>query len=54
MKPIQRSLLVALALLTGLWLLAGTLMPQPFTYFSFRAAFMQYSGAVAIGAMRLL
>ncbi|MDR1996680.1 ferric reductase-like transmembrane domain-containing protein [Azonexus sp.] len=51
MKRIKISLLAILLLLTVLWLAADTLMPEPFTYFSFRVAFMQYSGALAIGLM---
>ncbi|MDR0777218.1 MAG: ferric reductase-like transmembrane domain-containing protein [Azonexus sp.] len=51
MKRIKISLLAILLLLTVLWLAADTLMPKPFTYFSFRVAFMQYSGALAIGLM---
>lgn len=51
MKPIHLFLWATLALLTGLWLLADTLAPQPFTYFEFRAVFMQYSGVLAIGVM---
>jgi Predicted ferric reductase len=51
MKRIKVSLLAVLLLLTALWLAADTLLPEPFTYFSFRAAFMQYSGVIGIGAM---
>ena len=49
---IQRALWAALLGLTALWLWAEpTPWPQPFHYFAFRASFMQYSGALAIGAM---
>ena len=51
MKRIKISLLAILLVLTALWLAADTLWPQPLTYFSFRAAFMQYSGVIAIGVM---
>lgn len=37
--------------LAGLRCLADTLLPQPFTYFSFRAAFIQLTGILAIGTM---
>ena len=51
MKRIKVSLLAVLLLLTALWLAADTLAPAPFTYFSFRAVFMQYSGVIGIGLM---
>ncbi|MDT3706063.1 MAG: ferric reductase-like transmembrane domain-containing protein [Thiobacillus sp.] len=51
MKRIKFSLLALLLVLAGLWLLADTLLPRPFTYFSFRTAFVQFSGIIAIGAM---
>jgi len=51
MKRIKLSLLAIPLLLTVLWLAADTLFPEPFTYFSFRVAFMQYSGAIGIGLM---
>jgi predicted ferric reductase len=51
MKRIKVALLAILLLLTVLWLAADTLTPVPFTYFSFRAVFMQYSGVVGIGVM---
>ena len=53
MTKISRALAVVLVLLAGLWLMADTLVPQPFSYFSFRAKFMQFSGVLAIGAMSL-
>lgn len=53
MNRIKLFLVSLLAALTGLWLLADTLAPQPFTYFSFRAVFVQYTGLVAIGAMSI-
>lgn len=51
MMPIQWALWAFLAAATVLWLLADTFFPQPFGYFAFRNAFMQYSGVVAMGAM---
>lgn len=42
------SLLLALS---ALWLQADTLLPAPFTYFSFRAAFVQYTGTIGMGLM---
>lgn len=51
MTRIKVSLLVVLLLLTALWLAADTLLPEPFTYFSFRTVFMQYSGVIGIGLM---
>lgn len=51
MKPIKVAFTTFLLLLTGLWLIADSLMPEPFTYFSFRAVFVQYSGVIAIGVM---
>ncbi|MFM9917230.1 MAG: ferric reductase-like transmembrane domain-containing protein [Rhizobacter sp.] len=51
MTRIQLCLAGFIALLSALWLMADTLAPQPFTYFSFRTVFMQYSGVVTIGAM---
>ncbi|TCS36294.1 putative ferric reductase [Paucimonas lemoignei] len=53
MKPIQRFYLALLLTLTFLWLLADTLAPTPFTYFSFRTVFMQYSGVIAISVMSI-
>lgn len=51
MKRIKVSLVAILILLTALWLAADTLLPEPFTYFSFRVAFLQYSGVIGIGLM---
>lgn len=48
---IRRFFLAFLLLLTALWLLAEPRWPQPLTWFSFRTVFVQYSGALAIGAM---
>jgi predicted ferric reductase len=51
MTNIKLAFLALILALTGLWLLADTLLPSPFTYFSFRAAIVQYTGFVAIAAM---
>lgn len=51
MPRIKLAFFLVLAVLTGLWLLADTLAPQPFTYFSFRDVFMQYTGVLGIGVM---
>lgn len=51
MRAIKITFPALLLLLTALWLLADTLVPQPFGYFAFRNVFMQYSGIIAIGAM---
>ena len=51
MKPIRVAFAAFFLLLTALWLLADTLAPSPFTYFSFRSVFVQYTGVLAIGAM---
>lgn len=51
MKNIKLSLWALLLIFTGLWLLVDTLAPVPFTYFSFRSVFMQYSGVLGIGVM---
>jgi len=53
MKRIKVTFLAILLLLTALWLAADTLMPVPFTYFTFRAVFMQYSGVIGIGLMSI-
>jgi len=50
-KSIKLTFIALLLALTGLWLLADTIAPQPFTYFSFRSVLVQYTGIVAIGAM---
>lgn len=51
MTRIKVSLLAVLLVLTALWLASDTLLPEPFTYFSFRTIFMQYSGVIGIGLM---
>lgn len=51
MKPIKITLVVLLLLLSTLWLLADTLLPEPLTYFGFRSVFMQYSGVIGAAVM---
>lgn len=53
MKRINAAFLAILLLLTVLWLAADTLAPAPFTYFSFRTVFVQYSGVLGIGLMSI-
>ncbi|MDD3763111.1 MAG: ferric reductase-like transmembrane domain-containing protein [Nevskiales bacterium] len=53
MQRIKWGLLAALLSITGLWVMADTFRPQPFTYFSFRGSFVQYTGVVAIALMSL-
>lgn len=51
--PFKYALLSFILLVTGAWLAADTLSPNPFTYFSFRSVFVQYSGMLAIGAFSI-
>lgn len=51
MKRLHLAFITTLLLPTALWLAANTLLPDPFTYFSFRPVFMQYSGVIAIAVM---
>ena len=51
MKNIKLTFIALLLALTVLWLLADTVAPQPFTYFSFRTVVVQYTGIIAIVAM---
>lgn len=53
MKRIKLAFAAILLVLSLLWLLADTLWPQPFSYFSFRAVFMQYSGVIVMGVMSI-
>ncbi len=53
MKRINVSFWAVLLVLTVLWLAADTLAPTPFTYFSFRTVFVQYSGVLGIGLMSI-
>lgn len=51
MKNFKWAFWLLLSILTAAWLLADNLIPEPFTYFSFRAVFVQYTGIVGIGMM---
>lgn len=51
MRRLVFFFLAVLLLPTALWLAGDTLVPTPFTYFSFRSAFVQYSGVIAIAVM---
>lgn len=51
MTPIRYFFSAFILALTALWLLADSFFPEPFTYFSFRHVFVQYSGVMAIGVM---
>lgn len=53
MKTIKYALITILLLPTVLWLFADTLIPEQFTYFSFRGVFVQYSGVLAIALMSI-
>ena len=51
MKRIKIAFFAILLVFSALWLAADTLIPDPFTYFSFRSVFIQYSGMLGIGMM---
>lgn len=51
MKNIKVAFWLLLLTLSAVWLLADSLIPDPFTYFSFRAVFVQYTGIIGIGMM---
>lgn len=51
MKNIKLAIWLIPGVLTVIWLLADTLAPEPFNYFSFRAVFIQYTGVIGIGLM---
>lgn len=53
MKRIKFFALAAVAVPSVLWWLAASPLPRPLSYFSFRAAFVQWSGIVAVAAMSL-
>ncbi len=53
MKHIKTLFVAFLAVLTLAWLMADTLWPEPLSYFSFRAGFVQYSGVIAMAVMSL-
>ncbi|OGA98904.1 MAG: ferric reductase [Burkholderiales bacterium RIFCSPHIGHO2_12_FULL_69_20] len=51
MTQLKYAFAIVIGLPALLWLLADTLLPQPLTYFSFRAVFMQFSGTLAVAMM---
>ena len=51
MSKIKYAFWGTLLLSSGLWMYSDTLLPEPFTYFSFRSVFVQYSGVIAIVLM---
>jgi len=51
MKQLKITFWTGLLIISGLWLLADDLIPEPFNYFSFRSVFMQYSGILAMSVM---
>ena len=51
MNRIKMALLASLLLPAALWLAADSLAPSPFTYFSFRTVFTQFSGVIGICLM---
>lgn len=51
MKSIKVTFGLILLLLSGLWSLADSLLPDPMSYFAFRSVFVQYSGVIAVGVM---
>lgn len=51
MRKIKMSLLLVIVVTTILWLMADSLWPQPFTYFSFRKVFIQYTGVLTMAFM---
>lgn len=51
MKKIKLVFVGLFLLVTVVWLLADTLLPEPLNYFTFRGVFVQYSGVVAIAMM---
>lgn len=53
MQNIKRAFWGSFALLTLLWFAAEPSAPAPANFFALRAAMMQYSGVIAMGAMSL-
>lgn len=53
MKNIKLSYLLLLTLLSGLWLMADTVLSGPFQIFALRSSMMNYTGIIAIGAMSI-
>ncbi len=53
MSRIKLSFTILIIGLSLLWLFADTLLPTPFTYFSFRSVFVQYTGIISIATMSI-
>lgn len=53
MKRIKLAFWFVLLGVTAAWLLSGTLLPAPATFFSIRAVSVQYTGVVAIALMSI-
>jgi predicted ferric reductase len=53
MKHIQRIYLLLIALLSVLWLLADTVLSEPYNFFSLRTSLMNYTGIIGIGVMSI-
>jgi predicted ferric reductase len=51
LNRIRYALVIVICLSALLWLLADTLLLLPLAYFPFRAAFIQFSGTLAIAMM---
>ncbi|MCG9730823.1 ferric reductase-like transmembrane domain-containing protein [Shewanella sp. Isolate13] len=53
MRHIKIVFITGLLSLTALWMLADSFAHPPFTYFSFRSVFIQYSGVIGIAVMSI-
>lgn len=51
MTRIKIAFVLLLVILSGSWLMADSLIPEPFNYFSFRTVFVQFSGVLGIAMM---
>lgn len=51
MKSIKVVFGLLFLVMTGLWLLADTLLPETLTYFAFRTPFVQYTGVIGMAMM---
>lgn len=51
MKRVRIAFVLLLVIISGSWLIADSLIPDPFNYFSFRSVFVQFSGVLGIGMM---
>ena len=53
MKNIKFAFWSSLLFITLFWMISDSFIPSPFTYFSFRNVFVQYSGIIAIACMSI-